>query len=499
MSSPKDRRRARPKTSPKDQLPWWYDLFTSTVRSPLVDHHGTIYTNRTLPFAKIKAIGFDFDHTLAIYNCAELDGVAMQLVIDRLIEHEGVASNFTDNLPDPSFAGKGLIVDTQLGNVLKPDRYGFVTLAYHGTRRLTSRELRECYENRDIIGQLYGSDRFVQVDSAFAKPEVLIFSALAPGTAETEGGCQDLWKTIRHHTDMIHRDGSLKSVLTKDPLRFVRPELETVGMLRRLKEGGKKVFLLTNSEWEYTSRMIGPAFGISGSDPKAWLNLFDHVVVEGRKPHFFGKGQGDEPEQLDFPNVTRGGGINHLEGVLGCSGPEVMYVGDHIYADLISSKRTNQWRTMLILAELDDELNAHAGLPGMAEQLLQTDDRRTHAEREVMHWKSIQGVLKRMESESTHVAMDELKTECRKRRDEAAKALKSHIAQRRSLQRKIANAVNPYWGSLFRTDAALTWFGRQLEDYACTYTSRAINLGLYPPDHYFRSAMDYLPHELESM
>ena len=298
---------------------------------------------------------------------------------------------------------------------------------------------------------------------------------------------------------MIHRDGSLKSVLTNDPLRFIKPELETVGMLRRLKEGGKKVFLLTNSEWEYTSAMIGPAFGISGSDPKAWLDLFDHVIVEGRKPHFFGKGQGDKPEQLSFPNVTRGGGINHLEELLGCSGPEIMYVGDHIYADLISSKRTNQWRTMLVLAELDDELSAHAGLPGMAEQLLQTDDRRTQAERGVMHWKSIQEVLKRMESESADVPMNDLKAECRKRREAAAETLKSHISQRRSLQRKIANAVNPHWGSLFRTDAALTWFGRQLEDYACTYTSRAVNLGLYPPDHYFRSAMDYLPHELESM
>lgn len=499
MSSRKKQKQGGGKCGSKDQLPWWYDLFTSTVRSPLLDHHGTIYTNRTLRFSRIKAVGFDFDHTLAVYNCAELDSVAMGLVIERLIENAGVPANFTDNLPDPSFAGKGLIVDTKKGNVLKPDRYGFVTRAYHGTQRLTSRELREAYENRDIIGQLHGSDRFVQLDSAFAKPEVLIFSALAPLTAQGKGDCRELWKTIRKHTDMIHRDGSLKSVITKDPLRFVEPELGTVGMLRRLKEGGKKVFLLTNSEWEYTSKMIGPALGIGSADPSVWLDLFDHVVVEAQKPHFFGKGHADVPEQMPTAHVTRGGGIQHLEKVLGYSGPEVMYVGDHIYADLISSKRTNQWRTMLVLAELDEELKAHAGLPGMAEQLQQTDERRTHAEREVMHWNAIEGVLKRIETDLSPAGLEGLRLECSKRGSGAAKALKSHIAQRRQLQRKIANAVNTHWGSLFRTDAALTWFGRQLEDYACTYTSRAVNLGLYPTDHYFRSAMDYLPHELESM
>ena len=61
-----------------------------------------------------------------------------------------------------------------------------------------------------------------------------------------------------------------------------------------------------------------------------------------------------------------------------------------------------------------------------------------------------------------------------------------------------SQATNAHWGSLFRAGNELTYYGRQLEDFACTYTARATNLCFYPARHYFRSAMDYLPHELES-
>jgi len=84
-------------------------------------------------------------------------------------------------------------------------------------------------------------------------------------------------------------------------------------------------------------------------------------------------------------------------------------------------------------------------------------------------------------------------------RKKAVMTLKEHIRQRESLRARLSKATNIYWGSLFRAGSELTYYGRQLEDYACTYTSRATNLCFYPPKHYFRSAMDYLPHELESM
>ncbi len=39
------------------------------------------------------------------------------------------------------------------------------------------------------------------------------------------------------------------------------------------------------------------------------------------------------------------------------SGAEVLYIGDHIYGDILRSKKELGWRTMLVVPELETELN----------------------------------------------------------------------------------------------------------------------------------------------
>ena len=51
----------------------------------------------------------------------------------------------------------------------------------------------------------------------------------------------------------------------------------------------------------------------------------------------------------------------------------VLYVGDHMYSDILRSKRTLGWRTLLIVPELTDdvanELGYEGGIQGMREAL----------------------------------------------------------------------------------------------------------------------------------
>ncbi|MCB9832847.1 MAG: HAD-IG family 5'-nucleotidase [Planctomycetes bacterium] len=484
----------------RNDQPWWYQLASATIRNPVFEHQAAIYTNRSLRMDRIAAIGFDFDHTLALYNCARLDGLAMKLVSERLIEQEGMPDDFMNELPEASFACKGLVVDIQEGNVCKIDRHGYVVQAYHGPTPLNHDARRKLYGAEDFIPNVTHGRRFIQVDSDFAKPEVLIFAALAPRVGKAR--CKDLWRTIRYHTDMIHRDGSLKRILMADPLHYLSPDVEIVPMLQTLKSWGKKVFLLTNSEWHYTKAMINFALG-TADDPEdlGWLELFDLVVCQAGKPGYF-SAKKSEPGAVCEPGVdklTCGGNIEDLEERLGCGGNEVLYVGDHIYADLITSKRSNHWRTMLVIAELAQELEIHIGLPGMAMQMKQADDRRRATEQEVHYWRVVEKALDRI-ADPEHTALSEsLKDDCAKRRKQAQDVLKQYIRQRESLRHEMSVALNRYWGSLFRAGPELTHYGRQLEDFACAYTSKASNLAHYPQDYYFRSSMDFLPHELESL
>ncbi|MFT7616595.1 MAG: 5'-nucleotidase [Planctomycetota bacterium] len=478
--------------------PWWHNLITSALLNPVFEQQRSIFTNRTLRFDKVKAIGFDFDHTLGLYNCARLDKLAMDLVIEKLNKDPSIPSLNLDDVPEPSFARKGLVVDIQEGNVAKIDRHGHVVSAYHGTTKLTSKQRRDTYGAMDHIPHVTHGDRLVPVDSDFAKPEVLIYSALAPQVKNAE--CKELWKTIRAHTDMIHRDGSLKAELTANPSHYLCPDLEIVPMLETLREWGMKLFLLTNSEWYYTKAMINTALGTGKSaDDVSWMKLFDHVVCEARKPAYFGVGNTKPNGVMNDEGVICGGNTDELEEVIGCEGNEILYVGDHIYADLITSKRGTNWRTMLVISELEEELEIRSGLPGMAMQMKQADDRRLATEQELHYWRGIERALGHLEKNGDGVHLESLMTDCKNRGDKARENLKQFIGRREKLRAEMSHAMNPYWGSLFRAGPELTYYGQQLEDFACTYTSRASNIALYPSNHYFRSSMDFMPHELRSM
>ncbi|MEE9395043.1 MAG: HAD-IG family 5'-nucleotidase [Planctomycetota bacterium] len=486
---------AKPSESSTKEVAWWNDVLKRAVQSPVFDSRRQIFTNRTLRFDKIKAVGFDFDHTLAVYNCEALDAVAMRLVIERL-RADGFSEDFEKEIPDPDFACKGLIVDTKLGTVLKVDRFGHVLRAFRGKNPLPRDERRVAYGDMNVIPMETDGERFRPMDTAFAKPDILIFSALS--AVRLDEDCTPLWKKVREHTDMVHRDGSLKKIIMKSPLDFLNPDLEVLPMLQQLRASGKKVFLLTNSEWEYTRAMVNPAFGL-GDDPSdlGWVDLFDFVVCHARKPRYFDPtGATAEKAIPEDHRILVGGCIRDIEAHLGYSGPEVLYVGDHIYADLITSKLSQNWRTMLIISELEEEIDAQAGLPGIARQINDADLARLKAESMLHHW---EGLAKTLESAPDDRLIERAKADIARLIRQEKHDLRHHIDQREKLRDRMSRATNRFWGSHFRASNELTFYGRQIEDYGCIYSSRAANLGVYPPDHYFRSPMDYLPHELATI
>ena len=58
---------------------------------------------------------------------------------------------------------------------------------------------------------------------------------------------------MRAAVDLCHRDGSLKREVAADPAKFVHPDPNLVPMLEMLRASGRKLFLATNSLWDYTN------------------------------------------------------------------------------------------------------------------------------------------------------------------------------------------------------------------------------------------------------
>ena len=160
------------------------------------------------------------------------------------------------------------------------------------------------------------------------------------------------------------------------------------------------------------------------------------------------------------------------------AGDRLLYVGDHMYADILRSKRTLGWRTCLIVPELTGEILTHKRSRSLRTELLAL-------RREQFLLES--RVDKTQEGGSIYD------------NDGEVDALLERLAVlNEEIENKLDHynqAFHPRWGPLFKAGFQESRFAIQVSDYACMYTSRASNLGLVSPLRPFRSVRDKMPHD----
>src|SRR5437868_2098190 len=101
-----------------------------------------MYCNRTLNMRSLKAVGFDMDYTLVHYHTEAWERRAYDHVKRRLLERRWPVEALEF---DPDLVTIGLVFDVELGNIVKPNRFGYVVRAAHGTRVLDFEEQRQTY------------------------------------------------------------------------------------------------------------------------------------------------------------------------------------------------------------------------------------------------------------------------------------------------------------------------------------------------------------------
>jgi 5'-nucleotidase len=450
----------------------------------LVPYPQRVFCNRNLRMDHITAVGFDMDYTLAIYEQA-MEVVQAEMALARLVERCGYPEEVLAIRYRPDFGMRGLAVDTRHGNLFKMDAHRHVGRTWHGTRPLGRDERRTLYRNR----RLSPSDPdIVMVDTLFSLPELCLYSqlvAMLDTLSPTPPDYQRLWRDLREAMDLMHRDGTLKSRIAADIPRFIRRLPSLPATLAALRKSGKRLFLLTNSEPAYTDLVM--RYLLDGAEPDlpSWRDFFDLVIASARKPGFF---NGDHPFLAVTPELATGEPVsalprgafvaqgNHrdLARWARLDGDDVLYVGDHLYGDILRSKRSTAWRTAMIVPEMTRELARMEALGPRLDEL-ERIDQVTH-QLELDH-----ATLLR-----TGGPVASLQTQL--------EALRGSFER---LEHETSNHFNPYWGALFREKSELSAFGAQIEDYACVYTGCVTHFLHYSPTHYFRSPRDRMAHELQ--
>lgn len=468
-----------------------------------------IFVNRPLNMSHIRAIGFDMDHTLAIYNREAFEALAFRETLIKFIE-AGYPEELLKLKFDPNFLIRGLMVDMDRGNLLKVDGHKYVKIAFHGKKRLTKDMRHKLYNNES-----FRASGLLSVDTFFALSEVQLFTEIVDYMERypdmIRKSYRQVYQDLRKFIDLSHADGSIKKVVLNYLDTYVRKDKYLAPTLNHLIEGGKSLFLLTNSDWSYTNSIMTY---LLEENSTSWREFFDVIVVSSSKPGFF---TGSQPfyEVLDDTGylkthdgkfkqyiIYQGGNAKKFQEITGIRGDEILYVGDHIYGDIVRSKDSVNWRTMLILEELEAELekieNLKDGLEEIKKQILfrEAIDDELHILRSKIAFFNRQEEKLKLKGETKKAYY--LSKEAEKLgpiADEKQLELNQFDQKIRLLIEARHDGLHPVWGELMKVGLERSRFADQVAGYACVYTSRLTNLRFYSPFKRFTSTHDVMPHE----
>lgn len=451
-----------------------------------------VFVNRSLTLENITCYGFDMDYTLAVYKSPEYESLGFELLRDRLVSigypHELLGYTY-----DPTFPTRGLVYDNKYGNLLKIDSNGNILVCTHGLEYLRGTQIQQYYPNKFI--QRDNTDRFYILNTLFNLSETYLYACLVDFFTKSarykncEKGFKhgdlfmshrSMFQDVRDAMDHLHDTGTLKERTLKNLDKYVIRDPRLPILLSRIKEVAK-VFLATNSDFNYTEGIMkylldSPA---GSKTPKtSWRSYFDLVVVDTRKPSFFAEGTvlrqvdtdtgklriGTYTGALQHGTVYSGGSSDIVCDLLDVRGKDVLYVGDHIFGDILKSKKRQGWKTFLVVPELAKELHVWADKNSMFEELRHLDiflaELYQHLDSETRECPDISAIQKRIKMVT--YGMD---------------------------------LCYGKMGSLFRCGSTKTLFASQLLRYADIYSISCLNLLNYPFSYLFRAPLVLLPHE----
>lgn len=326
-----------------------------------------IFVNRILNMKKIKLIGLDMDHTLIRYKSKNFETLVYKLVIDNLINKRNYPSDikkFKFNFND---AIRGLVIDSKNGNILKLSRFGIIRQSRHGTKENKYSEQKKFYSS--IYVDL-NDPNYMAIDTAFSIALCVLYSQLVD-YKDLHPNSLPSYNVIANDVltsvDEVHAYGDLKSTVSQNLEKFAIRDKHLVEGLKRFARHGKKLFILTNSSYTYAKTLLDYSIQPFLNKGEHWQDLFEYVITFANKPRFFY----DDNRFLSIdptngtmsnincgvlPGIYQGGNARKFTNDLNLKGDDILYIGDHIYGDILRLKKDCNWRTALVVEELGNEI-----------------------------------------------------------------------------------------------------------------------------------------------
>lgn len=456
-----------------------------------------VYVNRTLNLKKINYIGFDMDHTLVRYHSANFEALVHSTLLKKLVAEKDYPESILSLQFDFDRAIRGLVIDRNLGNVIKLSRHSAIRTSYHGLKALDYKTQRRLYKSTyiDLSDSAYDT-----VDTAFSIAFAGLFMQLVELKETTEPQSLPEFTTIAEDLNIVldraHRDGSLKGVVRENLDHFVVKDPEAVAGLEKFKKHGKKLFVLTNSDYHYTKLLLDYAITPFLKEHEHWSELFEFTITAARKPSFFVEKREflkvnpddgtmtNQTTKLE-PGIYQGGCANVFTNDLGLTPDEILYIGDHIYGDIVRLKKDCAWRTALVVEELEHEVNKLKATQSVTDEI-----------------DSLMNQKIPLEAKIDSLISEDMETGSNSNESETEKLISEvqDIDGKLSpLIKKRMSEFNDLWGEFMRAGIEESYFAYQVERFACVYMSKLSDLLDLSPRTYFRFMRRPLAHEVQKI
>lgn len=426
------------------------------------------------------------DHTLVRYTPNAFEQLSFKLAQQALVEHWNYPKELLDCEFDPNFPQRGLVLDKKRGNIIKLNEFGHIKKSTHGTKPIDYKDQKKAYSGRFVD---LAEENFLPVDTSFSFSVCCLFVQMVDlkdkGIIADNISYADIGQHAQDAVDLCHRNGSLKDEVAKKLDQYILQEPGTVKVLENFKALGKKILIITNSDFAYTEKLLDYCINPFLEHHKHWSELFCYTITSSKKPSFFLEGSDFlavdlQKKVLQLASSPLPGGIYHggrsseLQEALKLADDEILYFGDHIYGDILKLKKTCHWRTAMVLEEIGDEAIAFKKAYPMQELI--TD------------------LMK------DKVAMEEESYELKARGKDAQ--YDKLVQETKSLDSKISKSIteynsyfHPFWGEIMRAGQEQSRLAYQVEKYACITLSKFSDFLEVSPLKYFRPARKQLPYE----
>lgn len=441
-------------------------------------------------------IGLDMDHTLVRYHTKKFESLVFDFAIKELIQYKqypDIIKKCQFNFED---AIRGLIIDSQNGNILKLSRYGLIKQCRHGTQLLSHQEQKAFYRSTYVD---LNDHNYLAVDTAFSIALCVLFGELVD-LKDAHPNLLPSYRQIAIDTidavDKAHARGEMKDFILKHHQEYIKICPETVAGIQRFIQYGKQFFILTNSDYYYTKSLLKITIEPFLAPNQSIHDIFPYIITLANKPRFFYdnlrflKVENDTGLMSNIhgsisPGVYQGGNAKQLTQDLNLNGDEILYIGDHIYGDIVRLKKDCNWRTALVVEELTDEIKRQKAAQPIEDKLIDLMKIKQKLEIDFA-WSLTQTPVEsptRPHSEKIEKIQTEL--------FELDKKITLLIKEQDEY-------FNKKWGKIFRAGAEETFFAFQADRYACIYMEKLLDLLKLPPVSYFRAYRRMLSHDFSA-